>query len=159
MQNLVIFVAQYLIILMYVGAVVFYFLQPLLIRKHILIYSVIALPLGYILAKLAGLVYNNPRPFVVDGATPMFAHLPDNGFPSGHTFFSGILAVILYRFNKKLGISFFALSVLIGLARVLAHVHHVIDVIGSLIIVIITGFIVNFIVSHIHKSKITNLKL
>lgn len=152
MQSLIIFFAQYLIFLMYVGALIYYFFQPLIIRKQILIFSVLTIPLSYLLAKIAGLVYNNPRPFVIDGSTPMFAHLPNNGFPSDHTLFSAVLGVILYKFNKKLGLIYFFLAIIIGIARVLANVHHIIDVMAGLLIVVVVGFLVNKYIFNKHKE-------
>jgi undecaprenyl-diphosphatase len=58
----------------------------------------------------------------------------DNGFPSDHTLLATAIAFAIFHFNKKLGLFLFLLAVLVGVARILAGVHHAADIAGSLII-------------------------
>ena len=136
MKNLlIIFGAKYLIILA-VGIFIWYLLiQPREIKKQILIFGVLVLPLAYIAAKISSYFYYDPRPFVAGNFVPLISHVPDNGFPSDHTLFSAALAAIAIYFNRKVGTLLFAIAAIIGAARVLAGVHHAVDVVGSLVIV------------------------
>ena len=83
------------------------------------------------LARVGGHLYNNPRPFVTGHLKPLFPHAPDNGFPSDHALLTSFLAFALWRWSRGLSIALVVNAVLVGGARVLAHVHHVIDILGS----------------------------
>lgn len=91
-------------------------------------------PLAYLLAKLGSALYESPRPFVLSGIPPLVPHASDNGFPSDHTLFSAALAVLVLRYDKRVGFVLFVLACLVGTARVLAGIHHGVDIIGSLLI-------------------------
>lgn len=92
------------------------------------------------LVEIIRFFYHSPRPFVaLADATQL---LPKSGysFPSGHaTFFFGLSAVI-YFYDKKLGITFFVLSAIMGLARIMAGVHYPLDILGGVILGTVVGF-------------------
>ncbi|HEX8974584.1 MAG TPA: phosphatase PAP2 family protein [Patescibacteria group bacterium] len=134
MEKLIIFGAKYLIYVLIIIAIIFFLRQQRKRRKEILIFAIITLPLAYVVAKLASFFYFNPRPFVAEHFVPLIAHDADNGFPSDHTLLSSAIAASVYVFNKKWGVALFILAVLIGAARVLAGVHHAVDIVGALII-------------------------
>ena len=113
--------------------------------KQYLFLSVISFPLTLVIAKLSGLVIHDPRPFVVEHVKPLIAHAADNGFPSDHTLLTMAIASIVFVYNKKLGIVLFTIASLIGTARVLAQIHHPLDIIGATVIAIGTTTIVFFI--------------
>lgn len=136
MHELVTFVAKYFIIL-----------PPLLLayvwlrlgradKKQAVILGIIAAVLTGALAVLGSKLINDPRPFVAGHFTPYFAHGNDNGFPSDHTLFAGLVASITYMYSKRFGYLAFALATLIGLNRVIAGVHHLMDIVGALLIAI-----------------------
>lgn len=101
--------------------------------------------LALILAYVGGLLISDPRPFVVEKIQPLLPHAADNGFPSDHTLFSAFVACVIYAYNKKLGIALFVLAIIVGLARVLAHVHHSLDIVGSLVIAVMSVLISHFV--------------
>lgn len=142
MDALAILTAQYLYIFVVLAAMIFFFTQPRDIQKSMLICGVIVLPLSYILAKIGGHFYSDPRPFVVGNFTPLIPHIADNGFPSDHVLFTSAIAAVVSFYNKKLGAILWFLAVLIGLARVYAGIHHITDIIGSIVIVLIAAGIV-----------------
>jgi len=137
-----IFFAKYLYIVVILVAVVYVLLQKRSTQKSMIILTVIALPFIYIVAKIAGHFYYDPRPFVQMHITPLIPHAPDNGFPSDHTLISAAFASILFVFNKKWGIVAFILAILVGISRVYTHVHSPIDIIGSLVISIVVTTLV-----------------
>src|SRR4051794_41790446 len=82
---------------------------------------------------IAGSLHVDPRPFVQDPSTaPLFAHPADNGFPSDHAAAGGLLTVLVLRYRRGLGVVVGVGAVLIAVARVAAHVHHLQDVVAGL---------------------------
>ena len=135
MNIIIIFIAKYLLFVSVAIAVLYFAKQPRAKQKEILIFSVILLPLSYIAAKLVSRFHFDPRPFVQGNFTPLIPHMPDNGFPSDHTLLGAAIAFAVFHFNKKLGFLLLYLTVLVGVARVLAGVHHMADIAGSIVIV------------------------
>jgi len=111
-------------------------------KRKMLLLSLIALPAAYAVAKIAGIFYFNPRPFISDGVVPLFTHVASNGFPSGHMLFAAALATIVLMFNRPVGILLWVMAVVVGIARVLAGVHHYIDILGASVIAFCVVFIV-----------------
>lgn len=137
---LVIFSATYLIWIEAIAASISFFKSDKDTRLHITKALAFILPASYLIAFTASLIWNNPRPFIVEGFDPLASNRTDNGFPSDHTLFSAIIAGIFIANKKILGAVFFVIAVIIGIGRVYAGVHHSIDIIGSLVIVsIVTG--------------------
>ena len=96
---------------------------------------VVGLVVVAILVKVAGAVHTDPRPFVVDPSLhPWFSHPADNGFPSDHTAVGSVTAFVVLRHRRAAGAGLLVLAVLVGAARVLAHVHHVEDIVAGLLI-------------------------
>ncbi|MBP7811315.1 MAG: phosphatase PAP2 family protein [Candidatus Moranbacteria bacterium] len=141
-KQLILFGAQYLYLVIAVLAGIFVFSRPKELRLRLLISLVIAFPLTYLVAKLGSVLIENPRPFVLSGIPPLFPHTADNGFPSDHTLFSAAFAALILWSGKRLGIVLMGMALLVGYARVLAGVHHLMDVIGSMAVAISVTWIV-----------------
>ena len=90
-NQLIIFSAKYLYLLVIAITVLFFIKQPRDIQKQLLIFGIITLPAAYIIAKLAGFLYYDPRPFIQGGFTPLIPHAADNGFPSDHALLSAAI--------------------------------------------------------------------
>jgi undecaprenyl-diphosphatase len=88
---------------------------------------------------LAGHLHTDPRPFVSDGSTPLFAHPADNGFPSDHSAAAGLLAALVARSRRVVGALVAVGAVVVAWARVAAHVHHLQDVAAGLGIGVVAG--------------------
>ncbi len=144
MDSLVVFIARYFYLIVLVAGVIFFFLQPRKIKKSMLICSIIIAPLSYVIAKIAGALYYDPRPFVVGHFLPMIAHAADNGFPSDHVLLTGAIAMIIWFYNKRLSVVLWILALLIGWSRVYSGVHHGLDIAGSIAIVLFSGAIYYF---------------
>jgi undecaprenyl-diphosphatase len=145
---LIIIAAKYLIALPLVIAGIFLLTTRPTVRKQALVLGAIAGILSYAAAKVAGLLYFNPRPFVISHVAPLIPHAADNGFPSDHTLLAAVIAAVVTKYNWRLGLVLWVVALLIGIARVLAGVHHSIDVVGSLII---AGLVAWFTFSEIGK--------
>ena len=140
-ELLVVFGAKYLIFVIAAMALVYFLRQPRAKQKELVIFSLITLPLIYLVSLIVGWLYYNPRPFVVGSFTPLVPHKDSNGFPSDHTLASAAMAVVIWRSNRRLGLFLLALSVLVGISRVLAGVHHPVDIVASFIIAIVVGWL------------------
>lgn len=99
---------------------------------------------AFILSRLAGAIYFHPRPFVVANFTPLVPHPADNGFPSDHALLAAALAGSVWWFNRKAGLGLAALALLIGEGRILAGVHHLIDIIASFVLVFLIMIILYY---------------
>lgn len=136
MNFLIIFAANYLIYILALVWLVSLIQIPKAKRRAYLVFLIIAFAFAAVGDKVLGMLYNNPRPFVVEGITPLVKHAADNGFPSGHTLFSMMFATTAFSFNRRLGIILAVLAVIVGFGRILAHVHHTIDIFGSIVLAI-----------------------
>lgn len=143
MNILIIFGAKYLYLVSILIVGYYFFKQPKVTKKRIIILGIISLPIAYTVAKIAGLFYYDTRPFAVFDFTPLISHSDDNGFPSDHTLFLSAVASLIYHFNKKIGILLWVIALMVGFARVFAGVHHLVDIFGSVAIVILVSVLVN----------------
>lgn len=127
MAILVIFGAKYLIYLIVIVAAVAVFFNKEK-RLKILYVAIVALPLGYALARLVGAFFSHQQPFAEQGFEPLIPHAVDNSFPSDHTLISGIFASLAFLADRRVGLALWALALLVGLARMLAGLHYGIDI-------------------------------
>ena len=84
------------------------------------------------------------RPFVELPVNLLLNHSPTASFPSGHAAFYFAIATVIFRYNKKAGILFFAGSFLISISRIFVGLHWLSDVLGGFLIGIISGLIITF---------------
>lgn len=141
MDTIAIFGAKYLYLLIVLIALIYFLRQPKNKQKEIFIFAIVSFPLIYLVGTLIGLLYFDPRPFVMNTITALIPHAPDNGFPSNHTLISAAFAAVIYPYNKKISWLLWAVTLAVGFSRVYVKVHHPIDVIGSITIAIIITFL------------------
>jgi undecaprenyl-diphosphatase len=134
MDTFFIICAKYLIVVPVLILGIYFLKQPRTHWKDLAIFAIGSAVLAYIVSFVAGHLYFDPRPFVVDHITPLISHAPDNGFPSDHALLAAAIASIGWVWNKRLGVSLWILALLIAYARVYVGVHHMIDVLGSIVI-------------------------
>jgi len=101
---------------------------------------------GLIVQIVKGLWYR-PRPFL-DTDIVHFITNYNSSFPSSHATFMFALSMSVYFFNKKLGIIFFVVSILTGVARIFAGVHWPSDILAGAVL----GILVAAIVKHFFKK-------
>ena len=99
------------------------------LMAHYLVGGIIAL----VLAKVGAHFYYDTRPFVSHHIRPLMPHAADNGFPSDHALLSSFLGFTMLAYSRRLGYGLLVLAVLIGAARVAAHIHSPIDIVGSFV--------------------------
>lgn len=147
MDELIKLIAKYLIVFpVLVNLYIFWKLNSAN-RKQMAVIAVAGGLLSLILAKVGGHFYQDIRPQFRDGATPLFGHSNNNGFPSDHTLLASFLGLLALGFSKKLGVAVLIAAGLIGWARVAAHVHHLNDILGSFIITAAAYLAVKYLVN------------
>jgi undecaprenyl-diphosphatase len=132
--ELVVVVASYAVYLIPLAAVLVWLWVPRTQKLPLAAVGVLTVALAVVAILLAGLAWTDPRPFVVDGRAPLIPHGPDNGFPSDHSTLGAAIAAALLPWRRWLAGGLLVLAAGVGVARVAAHVHHVPDIIGGLLI-------------------------
>mgnify|MGYP001185602335 FL=1 len=96
---------------------------------------------AYLIARFVSVIYQPEelRPFELLGVDPGASYLNNPGFPSDHMLFVTALvcAVWFETRQKKIAFLLFLMAVLVGVGRVLAHVHTPLDVVGGVVIALI----------------------
>lgn len=134
MNFIAIFSAQYLIFIIVAIGIAFFLHRPSQEKKELLVFAFITLPIIFIVSRICAALYFNPRPFVNNQFLALIPHEANNGFPSDHTLLSSAVAMIIWHFNKKIGLLLIFLALIVGLARVYVGVHHYLDIFTSLAI-------------------------
>lgn len=99
----------------------------------LLAFSIAMLALGA--NQLIGMVWYQPRPFVVGLGHTWSVHAPDASFPSDHlTLFTSIGLGLLLGGHRRIGLAILAVGLLVGWARIYVGLHFPLDMAGSLLV-------------------------
>ncbi len=148
------FLASFLIWFMFAGLIVLWFVDGR-VKKEQVFRACAAALLAWVIGQMLTSLLPSVRPFIVNTELPLTYTLHfDNAFPSSHTAVAFGLAVTLWLHDKKLGIVYLALAVLVAIGRVFANVHYILDVIiGGMI-----GAMVAVIVNKLHLFRLFKKK-
>ena len=133
MDMFIVFCAKYLIIVIGLLALGYWLTLPRKQKTEVLVMGIITGIVALILAKAGGALFTDPRPFVSDHITPLFPYTADNGFPSDHTLLGMTVTMALLSVSRRWALNVFVLTIVVGASRVLAGVHHPIDIVGSIL--------------------------
>ena len=134
MDTLIVIGAKYLIFVIAFLAVIYTLLSEKTVRCSIIKLALLAFPIAFLVALVAGQLFYDTRPFVAEHVEPLIPHGADNGFPSDHTLFAMVAAATIFVYRRKLGVFLGILAVLVSVSRVFAKVHYPIDIMGSIVI-------------------------
>lgn len=140
MFSIIIFCAQYLYLVIAFFAIIYFLFYNK--KKKFLLLALPSFILSYSLAKIFGNFIKSPRPLFTEHIKPLITTATDNGFPSDHTLLAMSIALVVFVHNKKVGIVLIILAFCVGIARVLTHSHHVIDIVGSIGIALFSVIVV-----------------
>ena len=126
-------VAQYGFVLSLAIAFIVWLRLPRRQKIELLLAGAVGGVLLFVLIKLGGALYYDPRPFVTQHVAPLFPHAADNGFPSDHTALTMFAAFCVLVVSRRWGVVLIAVSLVAGVARVLAHVHSPIDLLAAVL--------------------------
>jgi undecaprenyl-diphosphatase len=97
--------------------------------------ALIALAVGQVIGKLLP----RPRPYLSHAVTQLIPHSLDTSFPSDHAILGFAVAVMILKFNRRIGIVLFGLAALMAFARVFVGAHYPGDVVGGAILGAVTS--------------------
>lgn len=111
-------------------------------KKKMMNFSVLFLSVltTFFLARTLKIIFHTVRPFMEINIIPVF-YEKGYSFPSEHTAIFSAIAVVMFLINKKAGISFSIIAILIGLSRIILGVHYPIDILGGFILGSFVGFL------------------
>lgn len=111
-------------------------------RRGALLAVVVAAALALGVNQLLGLMWYEPRPFMIGLGHSLLAHVPENSFPSDHATLVWALGAGLVATGASLtaGIVVGAAGLMIAWARVYLGLHFPIDMATSAIIAVPAGF-------------------
>lgn len=154
MSFLIVFIGQYVVFIVGLIALAVTLFSEKSVRNKIIMLAIPSFLVAFGIASLAGTLYYNPRPFVLEQTIPLIPHEADNGFPSHHTLYAIVASASMFMYRLKTGILLGILAVLVGVSRVIAGIHHPIDIVGSVAIAIAATCIAWVIVKGLTKAKI-----
>ncbi len=155
MDIIFIFGARYLFFLVPLIALVFFLKQPRPKHKEMVIFSVISVTLIYLIALVSSHIYFDPRPFIVGNFKPLIPSSTDNGFPSDHTLLVSAVASVVMYFNRRVGFTLWFIAICVGISRVYVGVHHITDVIGSMLISLLVTSTVYNSMNYVARKKVS----
>jgi undecaprenyl-diphosphatase len=143
--TLTVFLANYLIFVDILAAAIvsagWLYRRPRFLAFRWAVAAAVLLVLSYVFAQIGGLLYYDPRPFVVGHFQPLIPHAADNGFPSDHALLATALVALATLVDIPWALPFALLAIVIDWARVGVGLHHVIDVVGSSVFVALATLI------------------
>ncbi len=100
--------------------------------------------LGIVINFIISIFYFHARPFMDKIGNTLVTHKAENSFPSDHTTFMLSIAFILLYFKETrfAGIILSILGLVGGFSRVFVGVHYPFDIFGSIIVAIISAYII-----------------
>ena len=105
-----------------------------LVKKGVFILD-IPLGIAIVISESISAIYVRQRPFVTDSQVHLLVpHSADGGMPSHHLVFMAALAASVYYYDRRSAIFFAVLTLITGMARVVAGIHYPTDIlVGALI--------------------------
>ncbi len=144
MDAVIVFIAQYFFVLSIAVAGLVWLRVPAGQKWTLAVTGVAGGLLGLGLITVAGLLYYEPRPFVTQHIHPLFAHAADNGFPSDHATLTMFLAVCVLFYSRLWGGVLVGNALLVGTARVLAHVHSPLDIVAGFVFAAVAALLAHW---------------
>lgn len=98
---------------------------------------ILAFPLGIaiVISESISAIFVRQRPFVADSSVHLLVpHGADGGMPSHHIVFMAALVASVYYYDKRTATFFAVLTLITGVARVVAGIHYPTDVLVGAII-------------------------
>ena len=146
------FLASTLIWLMFFGLIVLWVIDGN-IKKETVIHALFSCLIAYAITELIKTFFPMLRPFQFNGEMPLTLTTPmDGAFPSSHTAVGFALAVTILRHDRKVGILYIIMAGLVGIARIIAHVHYPIDIFAGALI----GTVISRLTSSKHFARLLN---
>ena len=146
------FLASILIWLMFFGLIVLWVIDGK-IKKETVLHALFASLVAWTFSEIIKYAFPTLRPFQVEHLVPLTSTVPwDGAFPSGHTALAFALSVTILKHDRKVGVLYLIMAGLVGVARIMAHVHYPIDIIGGALL----GTVISRLTSGKHFVRLLN---
>ena len=141
LDTTMIFAAKYIVYILSFYLVYLWFRRKNYKQKAL--FAGYAALLGLGINFLIGLFYFHPRPFMIPIGTLLIPYVSDSSFPSDHAtiMFSISLMFLSFKDLRRGGMIIFLLSFISGIARIYTGLHFPMDIAGSLIVSLISVYI------------------
>ena len=140
-----IFFAEYLPYLLVLGFLILVFQQSGARRKfYFFAEGALAIILSRgIVTEVIRSFYKVARPFALLGFSPLIAE-SGSSFPSGHMAWFFALAMAIWFANRRWGAWYFALSAVMGIARIYVGVHWPLDILCGAVVGILSALFIHW---------------
>lgn len=150
-DSLMIFGARFIIYLAFLLMFILVFKGSNKERRASLL-ILVCLPIIIILIKLIHIFFFEPRPFISYNFIPLIQYGPDASFPSRHASIMGAIAFSYLYYRSKWSIIFLLLLFWVGISRIYVGVHYPIDILGGVIVGIISTVIAKLILNSLRAK-------
>lgn len=86
------------------------------------------------IGQIVGALFPRERPYLVHQVNLLVSRSPDTSFPSDHATLAFAVGVMVWRFNRPLGIVLLLFGAVTAFARIFVGVHYPSDVLGGAIL-------------------------
>ncbi len=134
--------------LMVIGAVYLLYLIFLLVfilgikggirEKKSFLLLILGIPIAILLIKVIHLFFIEPRPFVTFPIHPLVTESPGAAFPSRHATIAAVIAFSFTYFKSKWAFVLLPCLLWVGISRIFVGVHYPLDILGGLLVGIIS---------------------
>ncbi len=107
-------------------------------ERKALILALFSLPILVIIIKVIHLFFYESRPFINLNISPLIPHTDDASFPSRHTTIMSAIAFAYVYLKSKWSPLFLILLLWVGISRIYVGVHYPLDIIGGVLVGIIS---------------------
>lgn len=149
-MTFVTFLASVLIWLMFFGLIVLWVIDGK-IKKEVVVHAIFACLVAYAISELIKTFFPMLRPFQSSLSSPLTLTIPDDGtFPSSHSAVAFALSITILKHDRKVGILYLIMAGLVGIARIMAHVHYPLDIMAGALL----GTVVSLLTSSKHFARL-----
>ena len=133
------------------GSLIILWLVDGKIKKEQVLHALVAVFVSVAFAEVLRRLFPIERPYLLTGGIPLTFTVPHNGaFPSSHTASAFALATTIWLHDRKVGWFYLVSALGVGIARILANVHYPVDILGGMVL----GMLTAFVVEKIHFKKV-----
>ncbi len=154
LDSLAIFFAKYLIYFLVAATGLFFFIIKKNKIRYLFLTGLSVILSRLVITELIRLFWHRPRPFIDHQVNLLIGHSASGSFPSGHAAFLFALSTAVFFFNKKLGIVFLIASFFIGLARVFIGVHYPFDILGGMVVGVLSAMLVKIFKKYKNRKRV-----
>lgn len=141
-----VFIAEYLLILIAVIALILFFI-PKKQSRLMVICALLTVILAVLIRIPVGMLHSNLQPFAeLENVNQLIEKTAANSFPSDHTILIFSICVTFALFQKRFAWLWLTLASLVGVLRIWAGVHYPADVLTGALIAVISAITVFLIV-------------